>query len=368
MLVFRRHLQKFLPAVLLALSCCVGSSTASERKYGLLARSDEQLVDVVRQSDAVVLGRVDEDVKAGDGYDLHVSVLECYKGSFKPGDVLFVAIVAEEGPDPKGEIGAKRFFFLNKNERKVPEVAGAFWCDWMNNWLFKENGDAMRKVLRSVPDREIATLDRLLTVSEDRAETEQETFPGIAPSGFGGWSGSLVSICWAPRAELLARKRFWRKCLATGVIPSEPTFTDPVEALIFSDFSVCEYQQSTLRDDGEPKGALTYAEPYTAEIWKRWIGPDKGAAFFKKLTVDFPASAQAEPDETSWCVMLKYYRDGTFHIAHFYVPSRLEIQTLLHEAQGTGPDCAHWDDKDKRFGVADWMKRDLKYDYAQWHR
>jgi hypothetical protein len=362
---------KSLLALCLIFCLCL-DARGGEHKYGFLAANDDDLIKVMRRVDAVILGRIDQDVKAGGGWDLHVTVIECFKGSLKPGDSVFIAIVAEGGPDPKEEIGRQRFFFLVPNSHVVPDVAGSFWCDWTDNKDYEQFGEPMRKLLRSAPQREITWLDELLAVSEDREIDDPEkdrTFPGISSGVSMGWSHPLLSMRWVSRAELLARKRHWEQCLASHTVNTGTTQGELYEGFVFTDFSVCEYKQAVPPFDfGEDKRQSAYAEPMERPAWQYWVPPEKGSELYKLFT-DFPKAAQTKPDETSWCVMMKYFDNGKCHVKHFYVPSRLEIQTLLHEVQEAGQDCSTWKQSDKRlWTIPEWMARDFKYDVGIWYK
>ena len=45
-------------------------------------------------------------------------------------------------------------------------------------------------------------------------------------------------------------------------------------------------------------------------VWKHWLAPEKGQGVFKNSVVDLPNLAEAQPTDTSWCVLMMYISEG----------------------------------------------------------
>jgi hypothetical protein len=79
------------------------------------ARTNDELINnVVAKVDAVILGVADVSVEPlpFHRWRWHVTVIESYKGSLKPGDKIYVNSYSDEGPPRlKRHIGQKRLLF-----------------------------------------------------------------------------------------------------------------------------------------------------------------------------------------------------------------------------------------------------------------
>ncbi|HWB58287.1 MAG TPA: hypothetical protein VG733_02300, partial [Chthoniobacteraceae bacterium] len=347
-------------------------------KYGFLGRTDDDLVKAVRRVDAAILGAARKMVvKEGGEWDIEVTVIDCYKGSLKPGDKVLITIFAEEGPKPEEETGNKRFYFLTTSvDKPAAGFAGRFDCDWTDNARYERYGEPMRKVLKSMPQREIATLDALLAPAADKvvANPEADTDPGVfVPPSPGRYQTlhTLLSMRWVSRAELLQRRRFWEQCAATHTVPaSGVTCSEFYEGICITDNGVCRYDQSVIYQNPASHPAFTpltqenYDQPVENPVWKTWLPPVNGEGIYRRF-VGFSKMALAKPGDTSWCVITEYFADGKSHVAHFYVPSRLEIQSLIGDARRDGEDISQWSEYDKRlWAPPEWLTRGLKYDPA----
>jgi hypothetical protein len=63
---------------------------------------------------------------------------------------------------------------------------------------------------------------------------------------------------------------------------------------------------------------------------------------------------------------MTYIRGGEARVKHFYLPSRVYLQTLVAGAYQVTEDCESWPSRDERFGRAEWMTNALKYDDKIW--
>lgn len=182
---------------------------------------------------------------------------------------------------------------------------------------------------------------------------------GKPPLEDGMLTNTIVRLQWVSRSELVNRKHYWERWLADRSTPWGVTGSETLEDFVFYDNSVCAYQQ-TVSDKLQGGSALS-----VGSIWRRWIRPDQGFALFKRITEEFPDSCQItnEPGELSWCVLMTYIDKGEIRFRHFYVPSRLEIQTLLSKVQFlTKEDDSKFSTHDDRYDTPEWMIRELKYD------
>jgi len=365
--------------------------------------------NVVRKVDTVILGAAGDSAEAMPfhRWRWHVTVIDSYKGSLKPGDIIYVNTYSDEGtPDIKHYIsGKKGFYFLHLDERHrlKPTDAPTYESNWIDVATYDRYGEPMRNLLSTIPQHELAWLDALLAPSGDRLvanpETEsmdqQERWHGAKQAASDNKdpanpeSGltvprvgdlyrnhSLLHMRWVSRAELLARKRFWQNCLATHSIPSRDLgYGEMNEGFTFNDNSVCQYSQSIpavllgsrdqpIPDPVPPSGPD--AALYERLVWTRWVPPDQAPLLYKSF-INLQKAAQPVPDEASWCVMLEDFENGKSHIRHFYVSSRLDIQARLSYTNQLGQDCSHWDEHDPRLTmIPDWITGDLKYDPTIW--
>lgn len=171
------------------------------------------------------------------------------------------------------------------------------------------------------------------------------------------YANAILHVRWVSRAELLARRAFWKNYQKhpdpkAGVFSSETE-----EALLLFDNSVCEYRQSIM-----VKGGLL-----NESVWKRWLPPKKGEEWYSHaLGLSDSKDVLTTPTETSWCVIMTYIRDGEPRVKQFYLPGRIYMQTLVSGAYHVTEDCASWPMRDARFGQAAWMKMNLNYDDKIW--
>jgi hypothetical protein len=363
--------------------------------------------NVVRKVDTVILGAAENSVETlpNSRWRWHVTVIESYKGSLKPGDKIYVYTQWDEGtPDFKEISGKKGFYFMNLDERHrlKPTDAPTYESSWIDVAPYARYGEPMRNLLRTIPQHELAWLDALLSPSGDRvvanpeteamdqqerwhgakqyaADNEDPANPesGLAVPRVGDLyhNHSLLHMRWVSRAELLARKRFWQNCLATHSIPSrDPGYGEMCEGFTFDDNSVCQYSQSIaailLGSAAQPIPDPISSGPdstlYQRPVWTRWVPPDQAPLLYKSF-IDLQKIAQPAPDEGSWCVMMEDFENGKSHIRHFYVSSRLDIQVRLFYTNELGQDCSSWDEHDARLTqIPDWITHDLKYDPTIW--
>jgi hypothetical protein len=365
----RRHLKCVLCLLLLFYPC--GGAHASGRKYGLFARDDESVFSWVRESCAVVLGKIVQEERKPLGYDLHVEVLECFKGNLRPGDVIFVAILAESGPDPKTEIGIKRYYCLTPNIFKKPGVVESYWCDWLGEVNYDKYGNDLEKLFHSVPQHELKWLNAMLAPSEHHEE-DKKYDPAKEAYNTGAGTNSntdaILTMKWVPRAELLARKAFWEKCLATGRIPEKDTLrSEDYEYFQTEDNGVCTYSQAVGFERAtmnlvRGKEDLRGRPPILRKLVKAWLPSDNKGALVYKDFCDLPKKAETAPTDTSLCVIMEYFENGKRHATHFYMPDRLEIQGLIQESLEFGENCIGWDQYDKRlWTIPNWLTNDQKY-------
>ncbi len=127
------------------------------------ARTNDELINnVVRKVDAVILGSLDGPsnvVTFGHKPVFQVTVLDCYKGSLKPGDKICVLMQGDgETPDVREilEIGKNGFFFINARIEKTSGMAGLYECVPIDIAPYERYGEPMRKLLRTVRQHETA--------------------------------------------------------------------------------------------------------------------------------------------------------------------------------------------------------------------
>jgi len=341
-------------------------------KYGFLGDSDAALAVQSRDKDAVILGRVYKCEKTRDDWSFHVEVVECYKGNLKPGDKILVSLQAETGPEPAAEIG-KRIFFLLETARENPpsgatgdkNVGLEFGCDAEDAVGYERYVEKMRQAFLDIPKHEIAFLDTVLAppethvvkTEEDDAFEKEFCWPVFE---------CVLALRWVSRAELLARRRYWERCLANHWIPRGVVASEFRERLLFFDDSVCEYRQAfesdpLMGDVGDDEG------PYSDDtVWRRLVPPDKGFQLYKQITLNFSGLPKpTAPDDTSWCVIFDFIKDGKLMAGHSYVPSRLEVQATIHGVREGGTASAKVHNEDT--APADWMVKQLKYSRKLWY-
>ena len=131
-------------------------SMGTERKYGVMAESDAELLSKTRDPEIgeVILGCVFRyelpTEKAPKSYLSHVTVIEAYKGKLAVGEKIIIEIPGEQGPTAEQELGRLRFYFLAKETTGAGTgPAKSFFCDWTNNLSYEQHGEALRKLLRT---------------------------------------------------------------------------------------------------------------------------------------------------------------------------------------------------------------------------
>jgi hypothetical protein len=171
------------------------------------------------------------------------------------------------------------------------------------------------------------------------------------------YTNAILHVRWVARSELLARQAFWQDYQTHPDPKAGVNSSETEESLLLFDNSVCEYRQSII-----VQGGLS-----DDNVWRRWLPPAKGADwYFRTLKLAESKDVLNEPTGTSWCVIMTYIRDGEARVKHFYLPARIHLQTLLAGAYRTTKDCQSWPMRDERFGRAEWITNNLKYDDKIW--
>lgn len=214
----------------------------------------------------------------------------------------------------------------------------------------KTTGDTSEDIAK----QEITYLKYLLT---PRAKAKEKDSPLWTK---GGISNAVVQLRWISRMELKHRLEYWQSWLQDKSIPWGKNGSEDTEGFVYYDNNVAEYNHTIIW--------RTNTAESVEDVWRLWIEPSKGKEVYELTTAQFPKSKYVteKPKDDAICVIMTYVENGELWVTHFYIASRVGIQSILYEVKHRGVDCEGWDHRDERFISPKWLSTELKYSDKLW--